>query len=270
MLKIVQIADIHFGAEDPVAIEIFDKMLPTLGADLLAVCGDLTQHGSEIQFEAAASWLNSHAISKIIVPGNHDTPMWNMAKRLTKPFNTFKTLFAEDAQPQTHANHFICGINTARGAQLRRNWAEGSVKLEQLESLVSPSPNARFEHGILIAHHPFLPPQHSYMRTRTSRGLRASHILAESKVDMLLCGHIHTPGVELIQHGDGRYLCVSASTLSTRLRQHPPGFNLIEIDDLSITISYIALDPAGVKRGLMGMWDAKTLEPLGTRHFVPA
>lgn len=261
-MKIFQIADIHFGTEDPQALEKARKIISSEEADLLAISGDLTQNGRTEEFLAAADWLNTFSLPKIIVPGNHDTPMWNLVARTMRPFVRFNRYFSGQTRLHSFEGVTVRGINTARGLQIRRNWAEGSVNLDELKALITPLHTDQQHLGILIAHHPFLPPKHSTMRIRTSRGRRASTLLANSTTDILLCGHIHKPGADVWTHDNGRYVAITAGTLSTRIRTSPPGFNVIEIDEETIAATHYALHTDKTERGLIGKWDRKTLTPL--------
>ena len=240
-MKIFQIADIHFGTEDPQALEKAHQIISSQDADLLVVSGDLTQNGRNEEFISAAAWLDTLPLPKIIVPGNHDTPMWNLVARTTRPFARFNRHFSGQTRLHSFDGITIRGLNTARGMQVRRNWAEGSVDLDELQSLITPLPRDEHHLGILAAHHPFLPPKHSTMRIRTSRGRRASKLLADSTTDILLCGHIHKPGADVWTHDNGRYVAITAGTLSTRIRTSPPGFSSIEIDDNSLTATHYGL-----------------------------
>ena len=58
MTRLIQIADIHFGREDPAAINAAGDLISSLDPDGLLVCGDLTQRGKRSEFEAAAEWLH--------------------------------------------------------------------------------------------------------------------------------------------------------------------------------------------------------------------
>ena len=85
MTLIAQIADIHFGAEDDSAIADAEACIKEARPDMLVVCGDLTQRGRTREFDAAADWLDRFDLPKLIVPGNHDTPMFNLAARAAEP-----------------------------------------------------------------------------------------------------------------------------------------------------------------------------------------
>ncbi|MGB3627369.1 MAG: metallophosphoesterase, partial [Henriciella sp.] len=132
----------------------------------------------------------------------------------------------------------LVGLNTARGWQTRSNWAEGSVNLEKLETVISEAKDNSDRRSFLICHHPFLSPPDAPLRTATKRGRRASRRLAQSGIRFLLTGHVHAPSVTVVEHKAQAYVALSAGTLSTRLRSNPASFNLIDVSgrDCRVTV----------------------------------
>lgn len=242
MTRIIQIADIHFGTEDPDALAAFEAVVPELQADALAVCGDLTQRGKRSEFRAARHWLDTFQLPMIVVAGNHDTPLLNLVERVVSPFERHDSYFGDLAGPITAKDAVLVGLNTSRGWQTRHNWAEGSVNLEDLEDALVDADEGANKTGMLICHHPFLSPPQAPMRTATRRGRRASRRLAQSRVRYLLTGHVHAPSVLVVNHHGRAYVAVSAGTLSTRLRETPPSFNLIEVGKDGDTVTAYTLD----------------------------
>ena len=68
-------------------------------------------------------------------------------------------------------------------------------------------------------------------------GRRASRLMAEAQVDLILTGHVHMPFAHALPFGDGRTYNVGASTLSLRERGCPAGFNVIEADEARIQVT---------------------------------
>ncbi|MEE2878437.1 MAG: metallophosphoesterase [Pseudomonadota bacterium] len=231
MTRIVQLADIHFGTENLVALAAFNKAIEEAEVDALAVCGDLTQRGKRSEFRAAREWLDGFDLPKLVVAGNHDTPLLNLYERVVSPFERHDDYFADLAKPLEVGGAVLTGINTSRGWQTRRNWAEGSVNLDDLEDAIASTEDAtaRGKTAFLICHHPFLSPPDAPLRTATRRGRRASRRLGQSKVDFLLTGHVHSPSVTVVEDKGNAYVALSAGTLSTRLRKTPASFNIVDL-----------------------------------------
>ncbi|WP_300376915.1 metallophosphoesterase [Henriciella sp.] len=231
MTRIIQLADIHFGTENPVALEAFEATIKELEPDALAVCGDLTQRGKRSEFADARDWLDRFDIPRLVVAGNHDTPLLNIYERVVSPFERHDSYFEDLSGPVELEGAYLIGMNTSRGWQTRKNWAEGSVNLEDLESVIAEAegPASHGKAVFLICHHPFLSPPEAPMRTATRRGRRASRRLAQSPVGFLLTGHVHAPSVTVVDDEAKSYVAVSSGTLSTRIRTRPASFNLIEL-----------------------------------------
>ena len=231
MVRIIQLADIHFGTEDPAALQAFESVYEALEPHAMAVCGDLTQRGKRSEFRAARDWLEGFSVPKLVVAGNHDTPLLNLYERVVSPFERHDRYFDDHTGPLEIGDTMLTGMNTARGWQTRSNWAEGSVNLDDLEEAITPIDEACPQTGLLVCHHPFVSPPDAPMRTATRRGKRASRRLARSPVNFLLTGHVHTPSVTQVGSGNAGYVAVSAGTLSTRLRTSPASFNLIDLTE---------------------------------------
>ena len=260
-MRLIQISDIHFGTEDQHALHAATSYLQSESYDGLIVCGDLTQRGKNVEFDAAKRWLEQFDVPQLIVAGNHDTPLLNIVERARQPFTRFNSRFA------TYADHIdiddwrILGMNTARGWQKRRNWAEGVVNLDDLKVHLDKAS----ERSIFVCHHPFESPPGSPLRTSTRRGLEAGILLGASHVNVLLSGHVHAPSATVWKHPTGKYLAISSGTLSTRLRHSPPSFNCIEICDGYIDVSVHDLSQDSTSARLLGKWDLETLEPITPR-----
>ena len=55
MRTIVHISDIHFGRVDHTLVEPLLEVIHSLRPDVMAISGDLTQHGTEREFRQAAA-----------------------------------------------------------------------------------------------------------------------------------------------------------------------------------------------------------------------
>ena len=256
-MKIAQVSDIHFGAEDPAATEMAVEVISASDCDAIIVCGDLTQRGKRSEFDAAAEWLKQFSMPILSVPGNHDVPLLNLAARASQPFNRYHSFLGQYDQSLELGGFRMCGYNTARGWQFRRNWAEGSVNVNHLAKLVNEDAPQ-----ILACHHPFLPLPNAPLKTRTRRGAQASHLLARSSVSLLLVGHVHTPSATVRRTELGSYLELSCGTLSKRTRSMPPSFNIVDIREDQIAVTAHSTDSSSVKADLVGSWSWPQLDVL--------
>jgi len=261
MTRIAQIADVHFGAEDARALAAAHEIIASLDPAAVVCCGDLTQRGRRAEFEAAAEWIASFEHPMLVVPGNHDTPLLNLATRVARPFRRFDKRFGDLHRTVRLDEMNLSGFNTARGWQFRRNWAEGVVDMDELEAAIDAATvKTRPGVGVLACHHPFLSPPRSPLLIDTRNGEMASRRMAESRVGLLLSGHVHTPSATVWRHGEHAYLSVTAGTLSQRLRRFPPSFNTLDIAADSVTVTSWVFRDAGFEPDVLGVWSTGAWE----------
>ncbi len=266
-MKIAHFADLHFGREDKPALKAAADLVLELDVSALVVSGDLTQRGKREEFEAAREWLSQFNTPILCVPGNHDTPLLNIAARATDAFGRYERYFGEHSQPLKMDGLSIRGLNTARGWQTRMNWAEGRVNLDDLEASIGTDEGEAVR--IIACHHPFKSPAKARLQTETKRGEEASRRRAASPVQILMTGHGHTPHAELIRDpSGGAYIAITAGTLSTRLRAQPPAFNILSIRDGIATLNVQTFEDGHFHEGTHGSWDMGTLEPIRTPRVV--
>src|SRR5687768_13580306 len=93
MKVIAHLSDLHFGTEDPVvAVALLHELdgtsmpVPTL----VAVSGDLTQRATDTQFHACREFLDMLPGPFLVVPGNHDVPMFDVISRFFHPFRRYR------------------------------------------------------------------------------------------------------------------------------------------------------------------------------------
>jgi len=244
---VFQMSDIHFGAQDEDALRAAERLIDTACPDALIVCGDLTQRGKRVEFRAARRWLDQFGLPSLVVAGNHDTPLLNLVQRVASPFQRFEDMFDDYLRPIEIGSWRFVGLNTARGWQARRNWAEGVVDLEALETAASSGSKTA-----IVCHHPFVSPPNTPLRTRTKRGADADTILKNASASLLMCGHVHAPTAEHRRGTSGSYLALTAGTLSTRLRDAPPSIN-------KLTLSHDGMDIVAIP-----CTEAVSPQPLGT------
>ena len=239
-LRLIQVSDIHFGAEHASAVEAAADYIRNTPFDLLLMTGDITQLGHHAEFGAASKWLASLPGPQLATPGNHDTPWFGLAERVTAPFRRYQRAIGPTESAFTRPGLTVWSLNSARGWQVRLNWSKGEVNRQQthraLRHLKSANPDAR---RILICHHPLTEVPGEPITSRV-RGRRAARKFAEKDIDLVVTGHLHQAFVHALPFGDGMTYAVGASTLSRRERGAPPGFNVIEIDGERLNVSAMA------------------------------
>lgn len=99
MRRIAHISDLHFGTEDTRVAEGLLDDLARQKPHLVAVSGDLTQRARRGQFSAARAYLERITAPKLVVPGNHDLPLYNLLKRAISPLRGYRRHITSELSP---------------------------------------------------------------------------------------------------------------------------------------------------------------------------
>lgn len=241
MKTIAHISDLHFGTELPDRVEALFKQLHEKRPSLTVISGDLTQRARSNQFAAAAAYLNRLPHPQIIVPGNHDVPLYDFTRRFIAPLNRYKKYISEDLNPYYEDDEIaVLGLNTARSL----TWKSGRISVEQIGCI-----RTTFEHvpldkfKVLVTHHPFIPPEGEDASgiDLVGRAGEAIPAIDEAGIDLLLAGHLHhgySGDARMFYSGARRSIIVlqAGTATSHRVRHEPNGYNLIEFDRENILI----------------------------------
>ncbi len=245
MSRIAHISDLHFGTETSEVVTALREDLLRQDPSLVIVSGDLSQRATDEQFKAAHEFLQTLPFPQLIVPGNHDIPLFNVWKRFVHPLRGYRTLVTTDMFPTfINEDMAVLGINTARSF----TWKNGRINEEQITHIIeffkNVDPSLR---KILVTHHPFVASSPD-KRIRVVAGAEtAVQALDECGVDVVLMGHLHKGFVNDVRrfHPNAKrsILMVQAGTaLSKRLRSEPNSYNLITTSPESLTVSVRMFD----------------------------
>lgn len=90
MKTLVHLSDLHFGRTESRLVLAIAAEVRAVDSDLLVVSGDLTQRARKDEFLQARAFLDSLPGPRIVVPGNHDVPLWNVLARAWTPLSRYK------------------------------------------------------------------------------------------------------------------------------------------------------------------------------------
>ena len=150
MRTIAHISDLHFGRVDCATLPALTAAITKAKPDVVAVSGDLTQRARSREFAAARRFLDTLPTPQIIVPGNHDIPLYNVFKRWLSPLRNYRRYISDDLAPfYADEEIAILGINTARSLTFKN----GRINADQVASSCKRLAQLR-DGGVRIAGQP--------------------------------------------------------------------------------------------------------------------
>ena len=97
MTLLVQISDPHFGTERTPVVEALVRFVHAQAPAVAMLSGDITQRARRKQFDAARAFIaRLHVPTTLVSPGNHDSPLNNLAGRVAQPYAEFRRAFGRD------------------------------------------------------------------------------------------------------------------------------------------------------------------------------
>lgn len=246
MRTLVHLSDLHFGRVDYALVQPLIDAVRALAPNMVVVSGDLTQRARTMQFIEARAFLDALPEPQIVVPGNHDVPLWNPLARFGRALEKYRAHISDDLEPFHRDEEIaVLGLNTARSLTIKN----GRINQAQLRTV-----RARFgpvEPGIVrivATHHPFDLPEGYGEEDLVGRAELSMRALAECRIDILLAGHLH---ISHSGHTFERYrfaghnaLAISAGTaLSNRRRGENNAFNVLRITSPFVRLARCAWQP---------------------------
>lgn len=233
MKRILHLSDLHFGRTRPDLLDPLVEAANALAPDVIAISGDFTQRARVAQFRQAAEFVARLQAPVLSVPGNHDTPLDNVALRMLDPWRRYRRYISRELEPHYLDDEVaIVGVNTVN----RFSWQRGRIGRHTMARVCAAFEGRRDGRAhVAMLHHPLehLPE----VEKRLMRGARdAVAALGRCGADIVLSGHLHNartvpltaaPGVLFVQGGTG---------LSTRLRGEPNNFNLLHVSPARVEI----------------------------------
>ena len=245
MRTLVHLSDLHFGRVDAALLDPLRNLVREIAPDVTVISGDLTQRAKSEEFEQARAFLDTLPEPQIVVPGNHDISLYNVFRRFVQPLDRYKRYITDDLDPVYMDDEIaVLGVNTARSLTFK----DGRVNKEQVakirDTLSTLDPKIT---RVVVTHHPFDLPPGSEESDLVDRASMAMDAFAESGVDLLMAGHLHTShaGNTSARYKISEYaaLVVQAGTAtSTRGRGEVNSFNVIRIERERIEVDRYGWD----------------------------
>ena len=251
---LMHISDLHAGPPfnealaEQVAAEAHE-----LRPDLLVASGDFVQRADRAaQWRTIVAYLRTLPEPRLVVPGNHDVPLYNLFNRLFRPLDHYRRYISPNLNPVfEQPGLVVAGGNTAYGLTVDGGYLSAS-QIATLERIFTRYPASTCK--VAVLHHHVVNPSGSEGRRKIRNSDAAVQLLDRCAVELLLCGHIHVSyvGTTLDVRPDlrqGTIICQSGTTTSRRGKSRERGknsYNVIEIEDRVIRIGqHLYLEDAG-------------------------
>jgi 3',5'-cyclic AMP phosphodiesterase CpdA len=250
MRRLAHISDLHFGRIQGDAVEALLADLHALRPNLVVVSGDLTQRARRVEFLEAQAFLARLQAPVLVVPGNHDIPLYDVVRRALAPLARYRRFIHEDLAPRYDDDEIaVAGINTARAFAVQ-NGRVSLPALAAIQAAWSERPDDVVR--IVVSHHPFVRPAQHPQAPLVGRAGPALEVLERARVDLVLSGHLHASwsgeaaGDAAAQPAARRSILVvqAGTATSARTRGEANGFNVIDIAGKRVDIAVRALEGA--------------------------
>jgi 3',5'-cyclic AMP phosphodiesterase CpdA len=250
MLKLLHMSDLHFGP--PFVSEVgqaVQRAAAQLAPDIIVASGDFTQRAKRAQYAQAREFLDAlPEVPKIVVPGNHDIPLYRVFERLFRPYALYRQYISHELESVLVRDDVaIVALNTTSPLLAITH---GRIRRRQLDfcarAFRSAPPTAV---RIVVAHHHFAPaPDYDDEHDVMWRAREALDRFNDLGVELVLGGHLHrayignsldlypsrsrASGIIIAQ-------CGTATSRRGRAREREKNsFNLVEIDSQTTLITH--------------------------------
>jgi len=242
---IAHISDLHFGRLNAATLPALAAAIIEAKPDVVVVSGDLTQRAKADEFLAARRFLDTLPTPQIVVPGNHDVPLYDVVSRWLAPLKKYRQYISNDLTPFFEDNEIaVLGINTARSLTFKN----GRINTDQVAhscARLGGCPDGVTR--VLVTHHPFDVAETGSTRDILGRADMAMTEFARCRIDLILAGHLHASRISdsTLRYRIPGYsaLFIQAGTAtSSRRRSELNSWNLIRIDSAFLTIDCMSWD----------------------------
>ncbi|MCO6454585.1 MAG: metallophosphoesterase [Pirellulaceae bacterium] len=246
---ILHISDLHFGPPFVERVgEALLRIVPRLEPDVIVASGDFTQRAKVEQFELARQFLDRLPdVPLVVVPGNHDVPLYRIRERLFEPYRLYRQYIAPELDYKVELDGLV--IVALNSTSPVRTIVNGRIDEEQLEYCSRAFADAHPEAAkIVVAHHHFAPAPDFVRDQVMPKAKRAMDRFVSLGVDVVLGGHLHRayignsldvyPGRDR-EHGVIIVQCGTTTSRRGRGREREKNtFNLLSVGPTTLRVTH--------------------------------
>lgn len=237
---LVHLSDLHFGRVDESTVGPLVDAILGVKPDLVVVSGDFTQRARVEEFRAARAFLDRLPFPQLLVPGNHDVPLYNLYGRFWNTLDRYREHITDNLAPVYRDEVIaIAGVSTARALTFKG----GRISHEQVEEVrhhFCQVPDEVVK--VVVTHHPFDLPSHYGKDDLVGRAHSAMGTLARCGADLFLAGHMHithygSTADRYVIDGFSALVVQAGTATSTRGRGEPNSFNTLDLSAREIQVT---------------------------------
>ncbi|SEQ86378.1 3',5'-cyclic AMP phosphodiesterase CpdA [Nitrosomonas sp. Nm51] len=249
MTKILHLSDLHFGKHFlPEAGEAVLAQVDSLSPDIIVISGDFTHRAKPGEFEAALKFMQRLPPKpQVVVPGNHDVPLYRVWERMLSPHALYQHYIAGTLDSKLNIdNGIIVGLDSTAPYSAIKNGRLSRKQLQFCEDAFADAPEDAFK--MVVMHH-HLVPAPTFERTRPMpQAKRTLEAFTRMRVDVVLAGHLHRAYVghsldvyagENRNHGIIIVQCGTTTSCRGRgLEREKNSFNLVTLSATNIQVEH--------------------------------
>lgn len=235
MTVVAHISDTHFGTEQVPVVAALRAWIGAQRPHVLILSGDVTQRARRAQFAAARACLDALSVrNTLVIPGNHDLPLFNLAARAWAPYGGYAAVFGPDLEPELELSELlVLCVNTTRPTR-HKHGVVSPAQVARVARRLERASAAQLR--IVVTHQPVLVTRASERNNLLRGHEAAARAWAAAGADLLLGGHIHLPYVAPLSGAHGglprdAWVVQAGTAVSSRVRRSAPNsVNLIRHD----------------------------------------
>ena len=238
MKRIVHISDVHFGREIPAVVAGLIRDVRAANPDLVILSGDFTQRAHELQYEQACEMLERLPKPQLLIPGNHDIPLYNLVQRFSAPKHKYRRHLSSKTQMYFESDEVcVIGLDSARAFTV----ANGRLSNKQIAEAAKLLEKWGDRMKIVVTHHPYSAPKKFLKSKLIKNAKEALKAFSAAGADIFLAGHLHISYTGLTKERypdvERNMLVISCGTsTSNRGRGEPNNFNILECEKDQVRI----------------------------------
>jgi predicted MPP superfamily phosphohydrolase len=193
LTAILQISDPHFGTERPAVVQALLRLGAQVRPDLTVLSGDITQRARGAQFRAARAFMDQLDTPRLVVPGNHDIPLFNLWGRLVQPYAGHRAAFGPKLEPWFNSPELmVLAVNTTR-AHRHKNGEVSAAQIAKVARRLTHATPGQLR--VVVVHQPIEVQRPQDVPDRLIGHSAAQTAWAAAGADLVMGGHIHLPYV---------------------------------------------------------------------------